>query len=418
MWPPRVPIATILSASRGCPPGLGDLARRRYLERSLPAELARLASAQVALREKAGTRLPPGVEWYLDSKGLAQATRWPVAQARAAEIDARLPRGARVWDATCGLGVDALALQGRERLLAASDRAPECARSAHFHLSQHAADPPVLVASALGDAVRARYVYVDPDRRSGGGRTLAAESFEPGWAAVLGAARTLDGLVCKLPPSFDPTAVERAWPKGLARAWRWTSHAGELCEVSLWTGDLAAPQPHLRSAECIDAAGGVHVLSGPHDPAAAAEVATRAEALQAAWLCEADPALTCSGLLGIFARSEGLALLGPRSGFLASARRIQAPFVRCWRVLEAGSADERVLRERLRRRDIGAVDVKVRGHALGANELARRLAGRGERRGLVAIARLAQGHAAFLLENEPPDDRDRGGADPILSRSP
>jgi hypothetical protein len=167
---------------------------------------------------------------------------------------------------------------------------------------------------------------------------------------------------------------------------------------------------------CIDARGAAHVHAA--EPGVATTSATRAEALAAPFLCEADPTLTCSDLLGSFARAHALVAVGPRSGFLIAHEPFDSPFTRCWRVIEACSADERVARQMLRRRGIGRVDVKVRGHALGAAELARRLGRPKGERGLLAIARLAEGHAAFLLEIPAPDARAAGGADPILSRSP
>jgi predicted RNA methylase len=415
----EAPIDRILAACRACPPGLTDLARRKHFERALGPTLAREACAQIALRDKAGTRLPGGVDWWLSTKGLAQATRWPVAIARARALDARLPRDARVWDSTCGLGIDALALAELGRLLAASDRASECARAARRHLEQRAGAAPVLVADALSEAVRAEFAFVDPDRRAGGRRTLDPASFEPSVRRVITAATKRTGLACKLPPSFDPTEIERDLPRGLARTWRWTSHGGELCETSLWAGVLSAAGGASREAECIDACGASHVHAA--EPGVEAASATRAQALAAPFLCEADPTLTCSGLLGSFARAHALTPVGPRSGFLIAQGACDAPpsspFVRSWRVLETCAADERVVRAMLRRHGIGAVDVKVRGHALGAVELARRLRRSQGARGLLAIARLAEGHAAFLLEIRGPDARATGGADPILSRS-
>lgn len=415
MSAPSLPNRRILDLCRDCPPGLGDLARRRHFDRELPPELAREACAQLALRERARGRLPAHVEWWLHPKGLAQATRWPVAVARARELDARLTPGARVWDATCGLGVDALALAERERLLAASDRAIECSRAARFHLEQRGAGERVLLAEALSDAVHAELAFVDPDRRASGRRTLDPAAFQPELRTLVAAARARAGLVCKLPGSFDPATLERAAPGDVRASWRWTSHAGELCELSWWTGIARASRAEAREAECIDSAGTSHLYSAAHD--VQARCATRAEALAAPFLCESDPTLTCSGLLGAFARDHELALVGPCSGFLIAPQAVGSAFVGCWRVIESCSADERVVRAMLQRRDIGSVDVKVRGHALGAAELARRLHRGSGARGLLAIARLEDGHAAFLLAAREPEARAPGGAEPILSRS-
>ena len=52
----------------------------------------------------------------------------------------------------------------------------------------------------------------------------------------------------------------------------------------------------------------------------------------------------------------------------------------------------------LARHDIGPVEVLKRGHPDPAEVLAKRFRGRGERRGWLAVARLAKGHLGWLLE--------------------
>jgi hypothetical protein len=407
------PTAAILAALRRAPADLGPLALRRYFERELPASAAREACLQLDLRRRVGARLPPGIEWWLSTKGLQQASRWPVAAARALALDQRAPPGLRVWDATCGLGLDALALARRDRLLAASDRALESARAAAFHLEQGAGRAPVLVADALSDSVRAECVYVDPDRRAAGARTLDSAAWSPSWARLERAASAYAGCLYKLPPSFDPAHVHAPVGARGNERWRWTSHASELCEVTWWTGVLAPDGAGGREAHVVQPDGS-SVVFASSESANAARVCTPSAARATAWLCEADPALTCSGLLGAYANEHELELAGPGLGFLAAPQRVHTPFVRCWRVLEACSADERTLRALLRRHSIGPVDVKVRGHALGAAELSQRLRGKRGRRGLVAIGRLSEGHAAWLLETTAEDPRSPAAAQPIL----
>ena len=51
----------------------------------------------------------------------------------------------------------------------------------------------------------------------------------------------------------------------------------------------------------------------------------------------------------------------------------------------------------LREHDIGSLQVRKRGHPDRAEVLERRLRGKGRRRGHLAVARLEDGHAAYLL---------------------
>ena len=122
------------------------------------------------------------------------------------------------------------------------------------------------------------------------------------------------------------------------------------------------------------------------------------EVSEISWLSLPDPALVRSGLLGLLALRLGLAPIGPRLAWLGGRERPDSPLLRTWRVVDQSSADPKRVRAMLRRHEIGPVRVLKRGHPDRPEVLERKFRGTGPRRGLVAVARLAQGHAALLLE--------------------
>jgi THUMP domain-like len=240
---------------------------------------------------------------------------------------------------------------------------------------------------------------LDPDRRARGARSLDPGRWSPTLEQSLALGARFGGAALKLPPAFDLGRLPG--DRRPARAsWQWVSLRGELAEVVLWTGVLASgdADPDEREALALDGRGGRAVLCGRPEPGPPPLALERLDGVR--WLAEPDPAVIRSGLLGLLARASGLAPVAPRIAYLGGVERPVSPLLRAWRVLGVESLDPRRLRGLLERHDVGPLCVKKRGHPEDAERLARRLAGRGRRRGLVAIARVEGGHRAFLLSEE------------------
>ncbi|MEM7310180.1 MAG: hypothetical protein AAF682_26125 [Planctomycetota bacterium] len=393
----------------------------RWLRKRLPVEEARAAAELVDLRRRARGRLPDAERLFLTPKGLEQATDGRVARARADRIAARLP-GAWVWDATAGIGGDALALRGRGLRVVASDRDAASTLCARANLGLVAgsgegqAPPPAVVlrADALEPPLRdlmGAVLLLDPDRRPGsgsgsGGRRGHPEDWSPPLSAALALAGRFAGACLKLPPALDveridPDAGAPAFPAAPADAaraeppasWQWVSVAGELKEIARWTGALAAPGGQ-REVLALDARGQATVLEGV--PERRAAVAPEQAELPA-WISDPDPAVVRSGLLGLLADRLDARPLAPEIAYLASDERPPAGLVRPYRVLASTPLDRKRVRRMLAEHDVGPLTVKKRGHPDPAERLAARLRGKGSRRGLLLIARLERGHRAYLV---------------------
>lgn len=372
------------------PPGLGTLATVEALRARLGPGLGRRAAALHNLRLRSIGRFPEGYLPFMNRKGLEQATPHAVAAERASQVRARI-QASHIWDATCGIGADLLALAAGGEALG-TDLDEESARFAGENLRRAGRTSTVVRADAGRSPWRpglARAVLLDPDRRRDGRRQGDPGLWSPSLSTCLEIAGGFEGACVKLPPGLDPELL----PGG--GSLRWVSLDGELRELSLWLGELAQDRPE-REAVALGHDGRCIELSG-------APVEVRAlsseEAREIAWLAEPDPALIRAGLVGLIASLTGLAPLAPRLAYLGCTTAPESsPWLRTWRVLGTAPLDRKRVRRLLREHDIGPLTVKKRGHPDPADVLARRFEGPGQQPGLLAVARLERGHIALLLD--------------------
>lgn len=394
--PKRTSLRSAADAAGALEDGLDRLQVATALRRSLDPELARLAADLYELRARARSKL--GADDVFTRVGLEQASRAPVARARAALITERVGPS-EVLDSTCGIGADTLALAEAGHGVVSADRDPRHALFTSENLRRRGLPDRVVVAEVSRPAARADVVIVDPDRRASGGRTLDPELWSPSLAEALAVAGRFDGACLKLPPAMDVERARAFLPAGLPHRFQWISCDRELCEVALWTGLLAMGESASLEHEvlALDGRGGGRGVRMRGRPTQVASLA-HGEVSGISWLAEPDPAVIRSGLLGLLARELDLAPVGPGIAFLGGAQRPDSPLVRTWRVLEVERADPKRVRAMLARHGIGAVQVLKRGHPDTAEVLARRFRGPGDGRGTVAVARMDRGHAVLLLE--------------------
>lgn len=380
------------------PPGLDPFELTSKLRLRCPAPLARAVAELYTLRARAAGRFEMGYLPYLHAKGLEQASGQLAAESRARRVASLCPDGL-VWDATCGLGSDAVACQRAGLEVAASDRDPLTAGHARANLGRHGPARVVIAAAAEArDVVRARNVLLDPDRRPGGERTLDPRRWSPDLDSCLAMARRHSGGSIKLAPAHSPGEAELHAP-GLE--WEWVSADGELVELRAWTGQLARDgEPGLRSVLLLRRGAPEiewRALPGRCEPMRSDEL----ESLRV--LAEPDPAVLRAGLLESLAAPMGLRPIAPRCAYLGSCEELEPTpkedrRLRSWRVLGTCSLDRKRVRKLLGEHDVGPLTVKKRGHPDPAEALARRFSGPGARPGLLAVARLERGHVAILLE--------------------
>ena len=375
----------------------GRLGLAEFLRKRFDPPLARALAEQFELRQLAGPKFAFPERMLLHRKGLEQATRLEVARWRARRVKDFAPKSP-IIDATCGLGADSLALIEAGLTVLCLEADEETSRFAAHNLLEVGGRNCVVLGSAQAAPVRGEYWLIDPDRRDEGPRSHQPERWSPPLSVALGIARGARGACIKLAPGFDGKQLtSEALGPG---AWlaTWVSAGGELRECCLWGGEWAT---HA-------AAGEREVVSLAADAARRAPATLRAvpetvealdpaEAAQIRYLAEPDPALIRSGLLGNVARIVGARPLAAQIAYLGAQEPIEHPLLRAWPVRDSCALDPKRVRRMLAEHDVGTIEVRKRGHPDAAEVLAKRLAGPGKQHGMLAIARLARGHQAYLL---------------------
>jgi hypothetical protein len=371
---------------------LGTRLRQRH-----PAELVAAALAQRELRERAAAKFALAGRMWLTREGLEQASAEPLARHRAA----RYAGADRVADLCCGIGGDLCALApGRAAL--AVDLDPLHLRMARENARVHGAGE---VAAACADVrilslPRSLAVFVDPARRAGGRRLPAGESHPPlAWCLELAGRVAAVGI--KAAPGLPLDRIPPGWEVELLADRR------ELKEAALWSPALATttrratvfPGPASLAAE-------PRSTGAPPWGSPDAEVSHRLPAgplwgspdpsgppvpcgPPGAFLLDPSPAVTRAGLVEQLARDLGAWKLDPRIAFLSADRPLRTPFGRLLAVDASLPWNLKRLREVLRQRGVGAVEVRKRGSAVDADELTGRLRLRGDARAVVVLTRVA-----------------------------
>jgi SAM-dependent methyltransferase len=334
-----------------------------------PAELVAAALAQHELRARAAAKFALAPSMWFTREGLEQASAEALARHRAGRY-AGFPR---VADLCCGIGGDLCALApGRQAV--AVDLDPVHARMARENARVHGAEE---VAGVCADVrglrlPRSLGVFVDPARRAGGRRLPASSSRPPlGWC--LGLADRVAGVGVKTAPGLPLDQVPPGWEVELLADRR------ELKEAVLWSPALATT---TRRAT---------VFPGPHTLAArprstGAPVPCRPPG---AFLLDPSPAVTRAGLVEELARDLGAWKLDPQIAFLSADRPLRTPFGRLLEVDASLPWHLKRLRQVLRERGVGAVEVRKRGSAVDVAELTTRLRLSGDARAVVVLTRVA-----------------------------
>ena len=340
---------------------LGTRLRGRY-----PAGLVAAALAQHDLRARASGKFAAAGRMWFTREGLEQASAEPLARYRAS----RYAACSRVADLCCGIGGDLCALApGRDAL--AVDLDPVHLRMARENARVHGAGELAAACADVRDLrlPRSLGVFVDPARRIGGRRLQAGESRPPlGWC--LGLAGRVAGVGIKAAPGLPLDLVPAGWEVELLADRR------ELKEAVLWSPELATTG---RRATVFPGPATLVERSGPPLDCAP----------PGHYLLDPNPAVTRAGLVEELGRDLRAWKLDPRIAFLSADRPLRSPFGRLLRVDASQPWNLKRLREVLRARGVGAVEVRKRGSAVDADDLTARLRLRGDARAVVVLTRVA-----------------------------
>ncbi len=338
--------------------------------RRLVGEHAAPVLETVLLRRRAVSKVDDPGRWLFTDTALQQATPAPVARHRARRF-----AGRDVHDVTCSVGVDLAALAAVADRCLGSDL-----DEVRLAMAAHNTGAPLLRADALHPATRSTAVFVDPARRDAAGRRRwRAADFVPPLDAVAEAYAGRD-LAVKLAPGMD--FAELPW-RGEVEL---VSLDGQVREACLWTGSLAGP---ARRATVLRSAGAEWtVTSDDQDDCPVRPVGE--------WLVDPDGAVVRAGLVRQYAARLGFGQLDERIAYLTGDEKPDG--VRAFRVLEHGHYAEKSLRQVLRRRGVGRLEILVRGLDVDPNTLRPRLKLSGSGSATVVLTRVGRTPTAYVCE--------------------
>ncbi len=353
--------AALEEAQRLAPDERSLLRCHNRLSRRYPGPIARAALETALLRRRAAGKFSRAGQMFFCREALEQASGELSARHRAGRF---APLG-RVADLCCGLGGDAIALAGRGPVLAV-DLDPLRLRLCELNLMAYEVrERATLVAADVlkVDLTGVEALFVDPDRRVEGRRQLSLAACRPALADVLARLPAGLGVAAKLAPGVPWAEVAP-----LGGEAEFVSVAGELKECVLWRGPFRTA---ARRATLLPAGATLAAVT----PAAAPGCGPVGR-----FLYDPDPAVVRAGLVTDLAVGLGARQLDPHIAYLSSEQRIETPFARIHTVEDAMPFHLGRLRDHLRQRRVGQVQVQRRGSPIEPDELLRKLRLAGDER--------------------------------------
>jgi hypothetical protein len=396
-------------------PSVAAVARWR---KELSAERVHLVLQQAMLRHRAREKFSVAERLFFTPIGLEQATDEVIARYKAERFAMRIGRrsfGGLVADLCCGIGGDLMALAMRGPAIGV-DRDPATALLAEANLTEAnlaAGQLIAMMASAGGASVCAASAgeaaesetavqtadvatfrvaecaawHIDPDRRPQGRRTTRAVLHDPPPAVI-------ERLLAECPHGAVKLAPAAVLPDGWqSRAeLQWISSRRECRQLVAWFGDLAE-SPGTRRAT---------VLSASREPctvAGEADVHVPVAGRIGRYVFEPDAAVLAAGLAGAMAAECGLEAVTASAAYLTgepASSVLHHAAMACFEVLDVCPLRIKPLRQLLRDRGIGRVEVKKRGVDVDPQRLAAELQGPGEARAALLLFRKREKMTAII----------------------
>ena len=324
------------------------------------------------LRRRAAAKFTDPSSWLFTQEALEQATAGAVAVHRAERL-----AGRTVHDVTCSVGTELAALSDRASGVVGSDVDEVRLAMARHNLAGLRPEVLLCRADALRPITRNATVIADPARRSAGRRRFHPRDYTPALDELLAVYADRE-LVVKCAPGIDFDQIRRL---GFAGEIEVTSLAGGVREACLWSPGLAADGV-TRRATILDR--DEVITDAEPDDCPVAPVGR--------WIVDPDGAVVRAGLVRHYGARYGLWQLDQAIAYLTGDELPSG--VRGFEVMAEMDFTERALRRELSARDVGALEILVRGVAVDPDVLRSRLRLRGAQRLSVVITRIGAGAAS------------------------
>jgi len=367
--------------------GAGVLQVGARLRRDLPPRRVGLVLEQLDLRRRATEKFPGAGRMFFTRLGLEQATDAWIARYKAA----RFPNGQPLADLCCGIGGDLLALAQCGRA-SGVDRDPVAAICAQANLEAvGCAAATIAVKDVEGaDVNDVAAWHIDPDRRPAGRRTTKSALAEPA-----------PGVLSQLRNKSPNAAIKLAPAADLAETWlaeaelEWISRARQCRQLVAWFGKLAQYPGRrratiLRAVETSDEVQVAATFVG--QPLIECPVAPQI----GRYVFEPDAAVLAAKLEGAVAVQQQLSGLAADVAYYTADTPSAHPALTCFEVLDVMPFHERQLRQWLRERGIGRLEIKKRGVPIDPERLRYQMQLDGPNEATVLLARILGRITAIL----------------------
>ena len=353
------------------------------LQRRLAPERAHLILEQVELRRRAAAKFPAAGTMFFWPQTLEQATDAWVAAYKARRFAESEP----VADLCCGIGGDLVALAGRGPVTGVDlDEATLVLAEANAAGAKHCCR---FVAGSVEDFSVSDFAawHLDPDRRASGRRTTQIAAYAPGLETIDRLRREQPSGAVKLAPA---TEVPGEWRQEVEL--EWISRDRQCRQQVAWFGGLAKEPGACRATVLRAAAGGDSVVGAiAGDGTLRADVGSLGR-----YLFEPDAAVLAADLGGALAAKHGLVALHPAVPYLTGDEPIADGVMQCFEISDELPFDRKRLKALLRKREIGRLEIKVRGVDDSPEQIRRRLQLRGPEEAVLVVVRLDRSVRALV----------------------
>ncbi|MBP86573.1 MAG: hypothetical protein CMJ64_07655 [Planctomycetaceae bacterium] len=345
------------------------VALTKQLRKNLSADRTHLILEQIELRKRAVAKFRAAERMFFTRQLLEQATDERIAEYKAK----RFAAGDRVADLCCGIGGDLLTLCHRGPCLAV-DRDPVALLLAEVNC-QYSGGEVQCEISDVQDVMETLDVaawHIDPDRRSSGTRTSRVEFADPGRETLMCLIKRQDSGAIKLAPAaeLDHELADEA-------ELEWISSRRECRQQVAWLGKLAQ-QAGMHTATSIDRRGEATSFTGM--PRAGCAIAKPSR-----YLFDPDPALVAARLVGAVANAFDLAAVSTGASYLTGESLVHHSLLTPFEIEEVLPLDTKRLRAMLRDKEIGRLEIKVRGVQVKPEELRIQIQSRGDQKATILV---------------------------------
>ncbi len=357
------------------------------LRKHLTAAQAGEVMQQITLRRRAVKKFSCATQMFFTDKSLQQATDERTAWYKSTKF----PIGP-LADICCGIGGDLFALSVSHATLGV-DLDPRCAIFARKNCDVLGRARATIVCMRAEDlpVVELAAWHADPDRRAGKRRASQVAWSEPDLEVLERALQANPNAGIKLAPAAE---IPAAWADR-AEA-EWIGEQDECRQLFLRFGQLTTMHG-ARSATLIDAHGNVAgQVRGPAPPACVDATILR-------FVFEPHACVRAARLTDALAVRHGLRRISVDTAYLTGDQLVADALLAAFVVDEVLPFDLRRLKQAVRQRGWGRLEIKQRGSLVRPEQLVRKLKVPGNGQGVILLSPRGRNVCAVLAQRAPHD---------------